>query len=141
MEIIFLFLEKLEILETPSINDSPIKIKTLSPITIYKTILNEKGKKFYQYFNPQEEEFYNQIKENIRKKYEIITGKNLKDFEFKMNPIQTKKTLIQYKDFIIEGYDGEFLIEVKPEIFKAVYDAGLGAKNSQGFGMIELIQN
>jgi CRISPR-associated endoribonuclease Cas6 len=133
-------LESIEMISIPSFKSNEIKIKTLSPITVYRTFNKETGKKFYQFYNPENIEFSSLIKENIRKKYELISGKNLKDFSFEIHPInQPRKALIKYKDFLIEGYDGKFLIKMDPEIFLTVYDAGLGAKNSQGFGMIEVM--
>ncbi|GIX41998.1 MAG: CRISPR-associated endoribonuclease [Leptospiraceae bacterium] len=134
-----LYLEGLEFLPSINISDHCIKIRTLSPITAYQTI-EKNGKKFYKYYNPFEEEFQRLIKENVRKKYEIITGKRIDNLDFKIKPIHSNKTLIKYKNFIVEGYDGEYLIETEPEFFNTIYDAGLGAKNSQGFGMIEIIQ-
>jgi CRISPR-associated endoribonuclease Cas6 len=137
-----LYLNSIELIPSPVIKHATIKIKTLSPITAYRTFERENGKNFYRYYHPNEEEFNDLLKENIRKKYEIITEKELPDFEFRIQPINTpRKALIKYKDFIIEGYDGQFVIHTDPEILSVVFDAGLGAKNSQGFGMIELIQN
>ncbi len=137
-----LYLNSIEILNPPEIKHATIKIKTLSPITAYRTFQKENGKNFYRYYHPNEEEFNDLLKENIRKKYEIITEKELVDFEFRIQPIKPpRKVLIKYKNFIIEGYDGVFVIHTDPEVFSVIFDAGLGAKNSQGFGMIELIQN
>jgi len=135
-----LYLEEIEILTNPKIENTEIKIKTLSPITAYQTFEKENNRKFYKYYNPSQPQFNELIKENARKKYEILTGKNVnkEDFPFEIKPLNTKKTLIKYKNFMVEGYDGEFLVKTKPEILKTIYDAGLGAKNSQGFGMIEV---
>ena len=134
-----LYLEEMEILNSPKIENSEIKIKTLSPITAYQTFEKENGRKFYKYYNPSEPQFERLLKENAKKKYEIITGKNIKNFQFEIKPLKTRKALIKYKDFMIEGYDGEFLIKTQPDILKTIYDAGLGAKNSQGFGMVEML--
>ena len=48
--------------------------------------------------------------------------------------------LLKYENFPIEAYEGTFQIETDPSMFKVVYDAGLGAKNSQGFGMVEVVE-
>jgi len=80
------------------------------------------------------------VKNNIKKKYEIITGKKVNDFEFDIKPKgKTRHVPLKYKNFFIKGVEGEFILETNPEIFKEVYDAGLGAKNSQGFGMVEVV--
>ncbi|WP_457644431.1 CRISPR-associated endoribonuclease Cas6, partial [Persephonella sp.] len=66
-----LFLESIEILEQPEFKEE-ILIKTLSPITVYRTFANEK--KFYRYYTPDEREFCELLKENLRKKYSILSG-------------------------------------------------------------------
>jgi len=133
-----LTLKSIEIVPKPKFNQIN-KIRTLSPITVYKTIEKEDGKKFTQYIFPEDPEFNTLIKENIKKKYSIIKGTELEDFEFEIKPINYKVKPLKYKDYIIKAVDGGFEIKTDPEILEAVYDAGLGAKNSQGFGMIEIM--
>jgi len=134
-----LFLDSIEVLQMPKFREQMI-IKTLSPITVYRTFTD--GKKYYRYYSPIEPEFEVLLKENLRKKYHIITGIELTDFPFEIKPYKNiKKVLFKYKNFPIEAYEGVFQIKTDPEIFKKVYDAGLGAKNSQGFGMIEVVEN
>ncbi|WP_297888801.1 CRISPR-associated endoribonuclease Cas6 [Sulfurihydrogenibium sp.] len=130
-----LFLESIEVITNPDFKDK-MTIKTLSPITTYRTF--EKDKKYYRYYSPTETDFQELIKENLRKKYEVISGEKIPDFPLKIKPIKTRKLLLKYKDFPIEAYEGTFEINTQPNLFKTVYDAGLGAKNSQGFGMIEV---
>ncbi|WP_028949865.1 CRISPR-associated endoribonuclease Cas6 [Sulfurihydrogenibium subterraneum] len=133
-----LYLESIEVLPNHDLKEE-FTIKTLSPITAYKTF--ENSKKYYRYYSPSEQEFKQLLKENLRKKYQIITNKEIGDFPFEIEPITTKKVLLKYKDFPIEAYEGTFKIKTNPELFKVVFDAGLGAKNSQGFGMIEVLNN
>ncbi|WP_448575536.1 CRISPR-associated endoribonuclease Cas6, partial [Thermomicrobium sp.] len=47
------------------------------------------------------------------------------------------KRLERYKGTWIEGWTGRFLIEGPPEYLRLALEAGLGAKNSQGFGYVE----
>ncbi len=133
-------IERIDILKPPILYENKIKVRTLSPITVYKTFLKEDGKKFYRFYNPQEDEFKDLIKQNIKKKFEIIKAQNIEDFDFDIKPLkESKKTISRYKDFFIEAYEGEFLLDIDPYIFSTIYDSGLGAKNSQGFGMIEVM--
>ncbi|WP_029522369.1 CRISPR-associated endoribonuclease Cas6 [Persephonella sp. KM09-Lau-8] len=133
-----LFLESIEIEPLPEFKEE-FYIKTLSPITVYRTF--ENGKKYYRYYFPQEKDFNELIRKNLAKKYNIITGKEIEDFPIEIQPKNIKKVLFKYKDFPIEAYEGIFKIKTNPEMFKVVYDAGLGAKNSQGFGMIEVVSD
>lgn len=132
-------LESIEIIGRPRIESDQIRIRTLSPITVYRTFDRDDGRKFYRYYNPVEEEFHQLLKENIRKKYEIISGKSIDKLQFDLQPLKFWKKLLKYKGIVIEAYDGKFLLNTDPEVFQTVYDAGIGAKNSQGFGMIEIL--
>lgn len=136
-----LYLNYIESLPNIKISDN-FFIKTLSPIVANKTII-ENNKKIYLYFSPEEKEFKKLIKENIKKKYEILTGKKILDFNFDINVIEKKFRIapIKYKNFLIKGIEGIFEIYSDPKIFNAIYDAGLGSKNSQGFGMVKIIGN
>lgn len=146
-EIIKLNVNKLKVDEIKTVPnpkfENIMKIKTLSPITIYKTIIKN-DKKYTNYIFPNDNEFNYLIKENIKKKYVIIQGiidKNISlDFQLEIRPINIKNKILKYKNFIIKGIEGELeLATDKPEIIEKVYDAGLGAKNSQGFGMFQII--
>ncbi len=131
-------LQSIQVLKPPEIFEKVI-IKTLSPIAVYRTI-EENGKKTKYYF-PEHSEFQELIKENVRKKYHLITGKKLNGFIFEIKPAgRTRKVPLKYKNFFIRASEGTFQIHTQPEIFKAIYDAGLGAKNSQGFGMIQILK-
>ncbi|SNZ10615.1 CRISPR-associated endoribonuclease Cas6 [Persephonella hydrogeniphila] len=132
-----LYLESIEVVPQPKFSEDMI-IRTLAPITVYRTFQDEK--KYYRYYSPDEEEFEELIRENLRKKYEILTGNTLNEFKIEIKPKgKVRKVLFKYKDFPIEGYEGKFIIKTDPELFKKVYDTGLGAKNSQGFGMVEVM--
>ncbi len=134
-----LYLEEIEVLTKPEIKEEVI-IKTLSPITVYRT-KDRSGKKYTQYYKPNEKEFNELIKLNIKRKYEIITGKKLTDFPFNIFPVsEFKESLERFKNVFIKGIYGKFKIKTDPEILKTVYDAGLGAKNSLGFGMVEVVR-
>jgi len=124
-----LFLEEIEIMSKPKIKEETI-IKTLSPITVYRT-KNKDGKKYTQYYKPNEKEFNELIKLNVKRKYEIITGKQLNDFPFNIFPVSDfKERIDKFKNVFIKGIEGKFKIKTDPEILRTIYDAGIGAKNS-----------
>ncbi|WP_179631939.1 CRISPR-associated endoribonuclease Cas6 [Clostridium peptidivorans] len=115
-------------------------IYTKSPIVAYKTLENDKRRKTL-YYSPYEDEFQEILKENLINKYKAIYGYKPEHNEFKINVLETKKpksSSINYQGHIIKGWNGEFLIEGSPELLQIAYDTGLGLKNSQGFGCIEV---
>jgi len=119
--------------------ESKIKIKMLSPLTVYSTFLKNKKKKTY-YYSPYEKEFEVLIKENLKKKYESFY-KEKRNFDFKIKPLRVNKNsekIIIYKGTVIKGWLGTYEIESEKDIIKFAYDTGLGSKNSQGFGMFEI---
>ncbi len=131
-------LQSIQVLKPTKVSEKTI-IKTLSPIAVYRTI-EENGKKT-KYFFPEHSEFQELIKENVRKKYHLITGEKLDNFTFEIKPAgRIRKVPLKYKNFFIRASEGTFRIYTRPEILKAIYDAGLGAKNSQGFGMIQILK-
>jgi len=133
------FLESIAVLEKPSF-DGKILIKMLSPITVYSTFKKPDGKKKTYYYSPFESEFNELIKENLRKKYELVFNKKLPYFEFEIKPKKVKSSdqkIIIYKGTVIKAWMGIYEIKGNPEIIHLSYDTGLGAKNSQGFGCWE----
>ncbi len=112
-------------------------VKTLSPITIHST--NEEKKTVY--YNPKQEIFYKLLEENLRKKCRII-GINENLESIKISPAENsffKKVIALYKNnFVIEAWKGKFIIEAEPQVIEVALKAGLGDRNSQGFGMVAI---
>lgn len=116
------------------------RIYTKSPITIYSTLQSSDKKKTY-YYSPYETEFSELIKNNLINKYRALYNELPKDSSFNIQRLgerKPKESVLNYKGTIIKGWNGEFLIEGSKELLQIAYDAGIGSKNSQGFGCIEL---
>lgn len=119
-------------------DDCSIKVKTVSPITVYTT--SEDGHTYYH--SPDERIFDSLIKSNIQKKA-FILGLNTdeKNINFSIESLNSDKKnskVTFYKNFLIRGWTGNFKIQGDQRLLKVALSAGLGAKNSQGFGMIVL---
>ncbi len=41
--------------------------------------------------------------------------------------------------FLIKGWLGVYRVKSHPELIKLAWDAGIGSKNPQGFGMFEIL--
>jgi CRISPR-associated endoribonuclease Cas6 len=138
-----------------SIDRDKLKIKMLSPVTIYSTLLRRDGKKKTYYYTPFEKEFSRLISENARKKFRAFYGKkpggSLKTLpldryprphgDIQLTPLDVNKSnekIISYKGTVIKGWTGIYELSGDPELMKLTYDAGLGGKNSQGFGCFEI---
>lgn len=123
--------------EEPKIG-SEIKIKTLSPVTIYSTLFTQNGKKKTYYYSPYEKEFSRLLSENLKKKFYVLSRKEIK-LGIKISPVKVRESVVMYKDTVVRGWHGIFHLKGSISLIKLAYETGLGAKNSQGFGMFEVI--
>ncbi|MCD6575438.1 CRISPR-associated endoribonuclease Cas6 [Candidatus Aerophobetes bacterium] len=141
-----LLVSSIEVHFSPFIT-SPVFVRMLSPVTCYSTLLTADGKKKTYYFSPFEEEFSRLIRENIFKKYVSFYQRKPASSEFSILPAKVDKRsekIIKYTPHrasytIVKGWMGVYKLEGNPELIRLAYDAGLGAKNSQGFGMFEIM--
>lgn len=117
--------------------DREVKIKTLSPITVYSTLLTPDGGKKTYYYSPYEKEFSRLIDLNAKKKYFLLNGRTLKS-NLSIKPIKAKEVIVMYKGTVVKGWIGIFTLKGPKSMIKVVYETGLGSKNSQGFGMFEV---
>lgn len=130
--------EKLEVL-SPAVTGERAVVRTLSPIVVYSTLSKANGTKYTCYFQPGEPEFEEQLSSNLRKKYEIVRGRPAPDARVHARPLrQPRMNIIKYLGTVIKGYSCTLQLEGPPDLLQLGLDAGLGAKNSQGFGCIEL---
>lgn len=120
---------------------TPLNISTKSAIVTYSTLQNGTVKKTY-YYSPYEREFTEMLRQNLIRKYIALHDAEPADTSFKITIDEKSKpreNVLTYKGTIIKGWSGRFRLEGSNELLKLAYDAGLGSKNSQGFGCIEII--
>jgi CRISPR-associated endoribonuclease Cas6 len=136
------FIESVSVEHTPNLAEE-INIRMLSPITVYSTLKTPTGSSKTYYYNPSEKEFSELIGQNLVKKYRAVYRKE-PNSEFKIIPLGVNKRhekIISYKGTIIKAWMGRYKLCGNPELLRVGYEAGLGSKNSQGFGLFELIEN
>ena len=81
--------------------------------------------------------FRNMVEENLRRK-SSSAGLSLDPalwLEPKRPPI---KRVTQFKDTNVTCWQGKYLLAAKPDTMRFLYYAGLGDRNSQGFGMFDI---
>jgi CRISPR-associated endoribonuclease Cas6 len=113
-----------------------LKIRMISPICVYRTL--DTG--YTNYWKPTNEEFYEAVSDNFKRKYAAATGTMLEEGITLRRACVTEKDkyFTKYKDTYIEAWKGQYILSGKPEYLNFLYDCGLGAKNSQGFGMFKV---
>jgi len=130
-------------IEVPFIGDynEELLVRVLSPITVYSTLFTKDKKKKTYYYSPFEDNFSKLLKENLFKKYVLVNkGEHDSKFDFSIRPEKVSKKnehIIFYKETVIKAWSGIYRLKGSIELIKLAFDCGLGAKNSQGFGMIE----
>jgi CRISPR-associated endoribonuclease Cas6 len=58
-----------------------------------------------------------------------------------LKPLKVREKILRYKENIVRGWSGLFVLSDNPVLMKFIYDAGLGSKNPQGFGMVEVVRH
>jgi CRISPR-associated endoribonuclease Cas6 len=122
----------------PKVEGNSIDVRMLSPTVVYSTMTRYDGRKYTCYFAPGEPEFEDLTWQNLVRKYQVLTqsdppGAPAFSVEVKGNP---KLSVLKYKGTVIKGYTC-FLRLLGPEpLLQVAIDAGLGSKNSQGFGCV-----
>ena len=110
-----------------------ICFKTLSPIVAYRS-----KNRYFTYFKPSSDEFVNLIKDNIHHK---INAYHYPQFEIEFDIKQIKyenKRIVYFKNTFYEAYDTEMIVVTNYDTCKIIFDTGLSAKGSCGFGMVEI---
>ncbi|HID55466.1 TPA: CRISPR-associated endoribonuclease Cas6 [Candidatus Poribacteria bacterium] len=137
--------ESVEVEEMPEVS-MPVKVKAISPITVYSTLMTGDGRKKTYYYSPFEGEWEKHILANLLRKGEALGWEDDKLKELSkghVRPIRVRKSdesVVMYRETVIKGWMGIYELNLSEPFFRLAYDAGLGAKNSQGFGMVEVIR-
>jgi len=124
----------------------PIRVKVLSPITAYSTLTTPDGRKKTYYYSPQEQEWSESLISNIGRKAKALgwaadvdgdlAGSWVRPYKVRV----TDQKILTFKGTIIKGWTGLYDVSLPEPYFRLAYDAGFGAKNAQGFGMVEVVR-
>lgn len=122
--------------------DDKVILRTLSPITAYSTLMRPDQRKYTCFFQPGEDDFNRIVEENLRKKYFAYTGLQPPKSSVIFEPLtQPRLHIVKYKDYVIKGYTCKLSVNGPRELLQMAIDAGLGSKNSQGFGCVRMTES
>ncbi|AEE14447.1 CRISPR-associated protein Cas6 [Thermodesulfobium narugense DSM 14796] len=123
-----------------------VVVKALTPIEVHSTFITANGARKTYFYTPFENEFSELINKNARKKWKAYFGCEC-SYELSIKPLfkDKKYETIRYfikkdKKTIIKGWKGLYMLNAKPEFLRFILDAGLGSRNSQGFGLVEIVR-
>ncbi len=139
------YVSKVEVLTLPVFEDK-ILIRMLAPLTIYSTFEDGNGNKKTHYYAPGEINFSELIEINAIKKFSIIqTDLKYDNLQLNVKPVKVSPErnlkVIRFKNTAIEGWTGIYELSGSRELITVTYEAGLGGKNPEGFGMWEVWNN
>ncbi|MEJ7631048.1 MAG: CRISPR-associated endoribonuclease Cas6 [Rubrobacteraceae bacterium] len=138
-------IEEIAVEPEPEINGSPVRVKTLSPITTYSTLTAPSGAKKTYYYSPQEDEWSAALVANIVRKAKSLGWEADVEGDLEgawMRPYRVKaadQKILRFKGTVIKGWTGLYETNLPEPYFRLAYDTGFGSKNPQGFGMIGVI--
>ena len=121
------------------IRDEEIRIQMRTPICVCST--DPESRKTY-YYDPSEEEFYREAADNFCRKYYACCQEVPCD-GIRLSPVAVSdrdKVVAKFKDFYLTGWKGKYLLEGEPEYLDFLYQTGIGARNSQGFGLFDIVR-
>jgi len=132
-------LSRISLVREIPIRQTTVKVKTLSPVVVRE---HKKDRKIDNYFVFSDGEFEEKLKENI-----IQSGQEFFDFdissdvaELRVEPVQVKEALVLHYSNKIKVNVGSFVLEGKTYLLEYLLKAGMGARRSQGFGMVEEVR-
>ena len=106
-----------------------------SPVCVYRT--EENGSTTY--FAPTDDAFVRYLLLNYRNKYAAIAGEEPPELSISPLPHQ-RKIVTNFKGTWINSFKGKYVIAGSGKGITFLYNAGLGAKNSQGFGLLDVAE-
>jgi CRISPR-associated endoribonuclease Cas6 len=146
-------IERVETLPTPKFRESS-RFKCLSPIAV-STMHERQGRLQPYYYRPHDAGLSEALRKNLLEKYQIIHDSQKATFsekvafslKFRLEPHDKPKSkLITIKEGSrqathIKAFETYFTLEGSPELMQVAWECGLGERNSQGFGMVELVNS
>jgi CRISPR-associated endoribonuclease Cas6 len=122
------------------VDKEEVHLKTLSPVVLYSTLLRPDGRKYTCYFQPGEPDYARLLNSNLKKKFKAFYGTEPTEEEVEVRPLGRQRMhLVNYKGTIIKGYAGRLHLSGPVELLQLAVDCGLGGKNAQGFGCVEVV--
>ena len=132
---------RIEALPMPEYQEEVI-LRALSPITIRETLQQFDGKRTTYYYAPTEPEFSARIIANLAEKVRIWYGRSVEPGDALCVPYAVNEAknlhMANYKGTWVKGWTGLYRFRAPREYFEMALDAGLGERNSGGFGCVEV---
>jgi len=154
-------LKSLEVEPTPQVDHpepgwAEARVRTLSPITVYRTLYTAEGRKKTYFPTPYEDDFEELLLDNLERKASALGWEGPLDAfkegrsrgSVRIRPIRpSTRDLKVFKlphragETVVKAWTGIYELRLPEPFFWLAYDSGLGSKNAQGFGMVEVVSS
>lgn len=122
-------------LQNRHFRDGEVRFRADSPVCVYRTEPDGST----AYFSPDSPEFTKYLLLNYRNKYAAILGGNAPELQIVPLP-HHRKIVTRFKNTWVNGWKGNYQISGSGQALEFLYNTGLGAKNSQGFGLLDVME-
>ena len=121
-----------------------VQLQTLSPITCYEQ-MERNDKPYTVYFNPRQPDFSLSVHNNLVRKFRALypdrpVPEGSVVVHFMGEPKERIARFSPEMSFPIKGWAGRLKLEGPQELLQIGVDCGLGAKNSGGWGCVEVLR-
>ena len=120
----------------PMVSKQEVRIKFLSPLLVLKRDI---GARKNYYLTWDNEEFDQQLKENLKYQLNEFSMDSLSFDHFELTPVQPKRLGQRVFGQLALGNGGVFDLKGTPELIQFLLEAGIGSRRSAGFGLFEII--
>lgn len=133
-----LFVEKMEVECIPEI-DGKMWCETMSPV-VASTGIKKEGKLVKRFLSPEDPDFRRVVEVNLLRKAKALGISFDRAPDINFEPVgKWHSRLITVQGINVKGYEGRFWLEGDENLIQLAYDAGIGERNSQGFGMFRFL--
>jgi len=130
---VFLQIVDMVCIEAPDLG-SGLTYQTISPVA---ASIRKPDSKHPTYLRPDQPEFVEALQRNLITKWQSFYGREWSGGEFGLRVWNPKQKLVRVFNTAVRAWYLKLQMWGEEELIRFAYDAGLGIKNSQGFGMIE----
>jgi CRISPR-associated endoribonuclease Cas6 len=122
--------------DSEKISSNVVGLRTISPICIAKNHINDNGKKIKKFLSPSDNDYNEYFIKNF------LGANNIDVFlEIDKSSIKKKKIELFDNKQTVNAYIFDFFIKCDDiDLLNKNYFDGFGSKNSQGFGLVQLIR-
>lgn len=131
--------EKVEV-ELPPELSGRVFCETLSLLVASTGV--QKGEKLHKRFlSPEEPDFWRVVELNLKRKAASLGISVSSGAVVRFETVgEWRSRLFLVQGIQVRGYEGRFLMEGEESLLRLAYEAGLGERNCQGFGMFRVLR-